>query len=152
MESKPDKLVPAVIGGAIMGVISAVPGLNMINCLCCAGVILGGFFAVYFYKKNLGDQELIYSDGALLGALAGVFGALIGALLSAIIGVNFDQMFQQMMQYSDEIPPEAIEMIENLQNNRGALFIMSAAMGLVIDVIFGVLGGILGVAILGKKK
>jgi len=29
---------------------------------------------------------------------------------------------------------------------------MSAAMGLVIDVIFGVLGGILGVAILGKKK
>ncbi|MEE4311904.1 MAG: hypothetical protein V2J62_08520 [candidate division KSB1 bacterium] len=152
MESKPDKLVPAVIGGAIMGVISAVPGLNMINCLCCAGVILGGFFAVYFYKKNLGDTELNYSDGALLGALAGVFGALIGALLSAIIGVNFDQMFQQMMQYSDEIPQEAIEMIENLQNNKGALFIMSAAMGLVIDVIFGLLGGILGVAILGKKK
>ena len=53
MKEKPGMLMPALYGGIIMAVISTVPGLSLINCLCCAGVLLGGFMAVFFYKKEL---------------------------------------------------------------------------------------------------
>jgi hypothetical protein len=73
---RPSKMVPALIGGAVMGLIGATPFLNMINCLCCAGVMLGGFLAVMFYKDQITPEmaPLQASDGVALGALAGVFG------------------------------------------------------------------------------
>ncbi len=152
MNSKPDKLVPAIIGGAIMGVLSSVPVLNFVNCFCCAGIILGGFFAVYFYKNNLGENELTYNDGALLGILAGIFGVVIGAAIAAVIGTNYEQIFDNILKYADEIPPEAEEIINRLKENSGQLFILNIAFGLIFNIIFGLLGGILGVAILSKKK
>lgn len=152
MDSKPDKLVPAVIGGAIIGVISAVPGLNFINCFCCAGIILGGFFSVFFYRKNLGELELTYGDGALLGILAGIFGLIIGTVLTAIIGTNVEQVIEQVLQYANEIPPELEDVLWRLKEHSGQLFLLNISFGLVINIVFGLLGGILGVAILGKKR
>ncbi len=152
MESKPDKLVPAIIGGAIIGIVSAVPGLNFINCFCCAGIVLGGFFAVFFYQKNLGEEELNYSDGALLGILAGVFGVIVGAILTSVIGLNIEQTIEHFMQYAEDIPPEAEDFLMKLGENSGQVMMLYIAFNLILNVIFGLLGGILGVAILGKKK
>ncbi|MBN1154355.1 hypothetical protein JXB12_05480 [candidate division KSB1 bacterium] len=152
MNSKPDKLVPAVIGGAIIGVISGIPFLNFINCFCCAGVILGGFFAVYFYKKNLVDTPLTYNDGALLGLLAGIFGLVISTILEQIIGINSAEMIEQMMEYAEEIPPETEELLRGLMENRGGFFMLETALGLVINAVFGLLGGIIGVAVLSKRR
>ena len=86
MPEKPSKLMPALYGGVIMGVISGIPFLNLVNCLCCAGVMLGGFMAVFFYQKDLTPEKgpLTNSDSLQLGALAGVFGALVGLVLTVI--------------------------------------------------------------------
>ena len=83
MNPKPDKLIPAIYGGIIMGVISAVPFLNFINCLCCAGILLGGFFAVMFYKNNFTPDTPPFtsSDCMVVGVLSGVCGAVVGTVL-----------------------------------------------------------------------
>ena len=86
MDSKPDKFVPSIIGGAVIGILSTVPGLNFINCFCCAGIIIGGFVAVYVYNKTLGENELTYSDGALIGIIAGIIGVVFSAILNSIFG------------------------------------------------------------------
>ncbi len=52
MPEKPSKLMPALYGGVIMGLISGIPFLNLVNCLCCAGVMLGGFMAVFFTRRT----------------------------------------------------------------------------------------------------
>jgi len=152
MNSKPDKLVPAVIGGAIIGVVSSIPILNFVNCFCCAGIIVGGFFAVYFYNKNLVDTPLSYNDGALLGLLAGIFGLVISTILEQIIGINSAEMIEQMMEYAEDIPPETEEFLRGLLENKQGFFMLELAMGLVINAVFGLLGGIIGVAVLKKKK
>ncbi len=87
MPDKPSKLMPALYGGIIMGVISGVPFLNIVNCLCCAGLLLGGFMAVFFYKKDLtaAMPPLTSGDGVQLGALAGLIGAIVANLLDAIL-------------------------------------------------------------------
>ncbi len=43
MQNQPSKLMPAVWGGVLIGVISGVPGLRLINCMCCLGVVGGGY-------------------------------------------------------------------------------------------------------------
>ena len=85
MDNPPSKLVPALIGGCVMAILSNVPIVNMGNCLCCMWVILGGFIAAYLYQKDLPEgQPFNPGDGAIIGLLAGVFGALFGTLISVL--------------------------------------------------------------------
>jgi hypothetical protein len=45
-------LLSGVVGSLVMVVISNVPFLNLINCLLCAWVWLGGMAAVWFYRRQ----------------------------------------------------------------------------------------------------
>jgi len=158
MPNKPSILMPALYGGIIMAVISAVPGLNLLNCLCCAGIMLGGFMAVFFYKKDLTAQTpLESSDGLKLGALAGVFGAIIGSILSAalmaVTGNLGGQLVKSMLESSgalSQMPPEAVEQMEQgLQETSLSAF--SVVISLIIDPLFGLLGGLIGYAVFKSK-
>jgi hypothetical protein len=155
--------MPALYGGIIMGVISGIPFLNLVNCLCCAGVLFGGFMAVFFYKKDLASDgpPLTSSDGVQLGALAGVFGAIIGSviaggLLLTVGNVAGEAMYKAIMSVYDsagildKMPPEAIEQMERGIMD-GGFSVFQFFMGLVVDVIFGLLGGLIGYAVFKPK-
>lgn len=157
MQEKPDKIRPALLGGLTIAIISTVPVLSFVNCFCCAGVILGGFLSVYFYNKSVSELEeieLTHSDGIILGLMAGGFGAIIGTIFSSLIGTNLQQQIGKMMEFSDELPPEfmdALDMLSQHQDGFG-LIALGLMMSLIIDCIFGMLGGILGVTLLARKK
>lgn len=158
MPEKPSMLMPALYGGIIMAVISAVPGLNLINCLCCAGVMFGGFMAVYFYKKELTPEmpPLQSSDGLQLGALAGVFGGVIGAILTVLItqamgNIGGEFMLQFMERFRDSMPPESWDEMEQ-SIKEGGLSILQIITSLVVSIIFGLLGGLIGYAVLKPKQ
>jgi hypothetical protein len=163
MPEKPNKLMPALYGGIIMGLISGIPLLSFVNCLCCAGVMFGGFMAVFFYKKQLppDNQTFTNSDAIALGALAGVFGALIGNVLSGIIllavgNVAGKLMFDAVMRLYDtlgildKMPPEAVDQMQTGMIDKG-LSISSIVISFVIDPLFGLLGGLIGYGILKPK-
>lgn len=158
MQEKPGMLMPALYGGAIMAVISAVPGLNLINCLCCAGVMFGGFMAVFFYKKEMlpGMQALTSKDGMQLGALAGVFGGIIGGLLSIVImsiagNIGGEMVLQFMESFKESIPPEAWDQMEQ-GIREGEFSAFNFIIGIIIDVIFGLVGGLIGYSVLKPKQ
>lgn len=157
----PSKMTPALIGGAVMGLISATPFLNLINCLCCAGIILGGFLAVFFYKDQLTPDmpPLQASDGAALGALAGVFGFVISTLLSILIFAMFGpiateatmSLFLQILESAGiDLPPEVYdEMMEGAQESPINPF--GLLMSLIVSVVFGIVGGLIGSAVFKPK-
>ncbi len=158
MREKPSMLMPALYGGIIMAVIGAVPGLNLINCLCCAGVMLGGFMAVFFYKKDLMPDmpTLTSSDGMQLGALAGVFGGIVGSLLSIVImqlvgNVGGEMILGFMENFKENFPPEAWDQMEQ-GIREGDVSAFNLIIGFIIDVIFGLVGGLIGYTILKPKK
>lgn len=157
MPDKPNKLMPALYGGIIMGVISGIPFLNIINCCCCAGILLGGALAVFFYKKDLreGMPPLTSGDAIELGALAGVFGAIIGTILTAgtfaLMGnVSGEFMMEFMERFRDQVPPGTLEQMEE-QLREGGFTIINLVTSLIIDTIFGLLGGLIGYAIFKPK-
>jgi len=158
MQPKPSIVIPALYGGIIIAVISAVPGLNLLNCLCCAGVLLGGAMSVFFYKKDLTPQHppLTSGDALQLGVLAGVFGAIIGSAISAAILAAFGDVSRHfimsfMEQYRNEFPPETFDQMERGMAMGGGFWLIALVTSLVIDAIFGLLGGLIGYAIWKPK-
>ncbi len=167
MPTKPDKMLPALYGGIVIAVISTVPGLSFINCLCCAGVMIGGVMAVYFYKNTLTPESstLESSDGVQLGLLAGAFAAVIATVLSVIIQLMFGNVgskmimeFIERLAESGSIPPEAMDGIRQgiAQSMEGGLKLAQIMLSLVINIIiyplFGLFGGLIGVAMFKSKQ
>ena len=62
MENKSSKLVPALIGGGVIGLLSSIPVVNMGNCLCCMWVLAGGALAAYLNAKDR-PPEMEYTSG-----------------------------------------------------------------------------------------
>lgn len=160
MEQKPDKIIPALYGGVIMALISAIPFINFINCLCCAGVMLGGFLAVYFYKNNFtpGTQPYTSGDCVAVGVMAGVFGAVIGTFLSftslALFGnIMGEFLMQTFRDLNLEIPEEVWDAMEQSMAEGFTFFsfIIQLILSLIINTIFGLLGGLIGYSIYKPK-
>lgn len=162
MPEKPGYLMPALYGGVIMAVISAIPFVNIINCFCCAGILLGGFLAVFFYQKDLTSQmpPLANSDGLKLGALAGVFGAVIGTILGALVMLAFGNVGSQVILdilrgFEDSMPPGTLEQIEQSMEQSAAMgatsIIISFLTSIIIYPLFGLLGGLIGYSVYKPK-
>ena len=74
-----NKLKPALIGGAVIGILSVIP---LVSTCCCLWAILGGLLASYLYVKN-SPTPVTVGEGAIVGALAGV----VGAIIAFVIGI-----------------------------------------------------------------
>jgi hypothetical protein len=153
MNAKPDKLIPALYGGIIMAVISSVPFLSLINCLCCAGILFGGLMAVYFYKSNFTPDTPPFTSGDCMavGAMAGVIAAVLGTLLHfaflAMFGNVMGEFILKFLRSTNvQMPDEALEQIEGaFQGGMTMLIVvMKFFESLVIDALFGLLGGLIG--------
>ncbi len=159
-QAKPDKLMPALAGGAFLGIASALPILGALNCACCALVIGGGFLSVFLFKRKNPEVFMTSGDGALLGLLSGLVGSVVYSILNTLIsglgagGAAFGDRIEQVIASNPDFPPEAAEFLRTLSEGGAAsagFIVLMFLMALVMFSIFGTVGGILGVAILQKK-
>lgn len=146
-----DKLKPAIIGGVILGILSAIPAVN--TC-CCIWAIVGGLIAANMYIKA-SPNPVTPADGAVVGAIAGVVGAvliiIIGIPLQLIFGAAFASMMGGYMQSVD--PNQAAQFQEAMAASIGfGRAILNGLIYSVCAVIFSAVGGLIGVAIFEKRK
>ena len=146
------KIQPALFGGLFIGVLSALPIINIGNC-CCLWVIGGGVLATYLMQQNH-PYPIAAADGALVGLLAGLMGGILGTLLSIpidmMLGPVQKQLMERILSNSQELPEETRRMLENM--NVGAVAIaFKLVFSTLIGAVFGMLGGLLGVALFKKK-
>jgi hypothetical protein len=154
-------LKSAVIGGVALGVLSALPVLGAVNCLCCAWVIGGGMLAAHLYVKD-SPMPVTLGTGVLLGLLAGVVGAVVDTLFTIPLHMALRGsalVTEQLREWADELPDlpgEYREMFRSLASGGPAigslLFIITAFFKLVVYGIVAMLGGALGVAVFEKRK
>src|SRR5438477_7824653 len=83
-----NKMKPAIIGGIVVGVLSAIPFVNIVNLCCCFWALLGGAIATNLYVKA-SPTPVKPGDGAVLGLMAGVVGALIYIVIGIPLGFLF---------------------------------------------------------------
>ena len=156
MYPPPPKLQPALFGGLFIGVLSALPLVSAGNCVCCMWVIGGGVLAAYLMQQNH-PYPVSAADGALVGLLAGVVGGVVGTIVSIpvdmMMGPFTKQLMERLIASNPDFPSETRAMIENM--GTGAPGPLGIAIKLVtftvVGLIFGMLGGLLGVALFKKK-
>ncbi|HJR59104.1 MAG TPA: hypothetical protein VJ813_06900 [Vicinamibacterales bacterium] len=147
------RLQPALLGGVFIGVMSALPIINAGNCCCCLWVLAGGALAVYLRRQN-SPVEITAAEGALMGLLAGLIGGIIGVLLAIpiqmMIGPLQQEWMQRIMAGNEDVPPEMREMMDRMMAG-GAMRVAGAILNIVVSVVFGMFGGLLGVAVFKKN-
>src|SRR6185295_11524502 len=106
-----DKLKPAIIGGIVVGLLSSIPFVNILNICCCFWAILGGVLATYMFIKA-SPTPVKAGDGAVLGLLAGVVGALIYIVVGIPLGIVMGKTMMSLMSgFIESANPQQAELM-----------------------------------------
>jgi hypothetical protein len=150
--SSPPKLIPALLGGLFIGVLSALPFISVANC-CCLWVITGGYIAAWLQQKNY-DLPITIADGMVVGMLAGLLGGIVHYLtvlpIELYLGSLAAGMSGGFMPARQEMPPE----LRRVMNELGpqGLLLLGSLFFAVISMVFGTIGGIFGAMMVRKPS
>ena len=154
-------LKPALIGGVLLGILSALPLINYFNCICCAWVILGSVVAARLVR-----------EGFLRSGNAGAWRRpwashrrdrhhRVRTLLDPPDpdgqrgGSGIMEQMKQALEQVPNLPPETREAIESLVsqgNISTVIYIVGFFFTLVLNCLVAMIGGAIGVAIFEKRK
>jgi len=152
----------AIVGGLVIGVLSALPIISVGNVCCCMWVVSGGLVAAYVFQQHHA-VPMTAADGALAGLLAGLVGAAVYFLLSIpldlILGPMERAMVQRVVDMSGNMPSEMRDMFERYSDRSVAtgfaFFLVRRIVGFVfmlfVGAIFSTLGGLLGSILFVRK-
>jgi len=134
-----DKLKPALLGGVVVGLLSAIP---FINYCCCIWAIGGGALACFLYIKS-SPVPVRPGDGAMIGGMAGLVGAVIYLIIGLPIALLYGAaaMEQALSQPGIRLPFSGT-----------VLLVVSALIGALFLLVLAVLGGLIAVPIIEKRK
>jgi hypothetical protein len=150
-----NKVKPALIGGVLLGVLSAIPFVNALNICCCLWAILGGMLASYLYVKN-SPTPATPGDGAMIGAIAGVIGAVVSLILGIPISYAMGPTMRNiMLGWIENMDPRQAEQFRRSFEMSGDSIlpvIINALILAVLLLIFSIIGGLIGTALFEKRK
>ena len=151
----PSKTQPALLGGLAIGVLSALPVINVANC-CCAWILFGGALAAYLMQQDH-PEPIGVGDGAIAGLLAGVVGAFVWLVLSIPISAAMapfqSQMVQRALRNASDMAPEARAFLEGLASGPavGIGLVFAFFVMLFVSALFGMVGGLFGALMFRKN-
>lgn len=151
-----DLVRPALVGGALAGILSSIP---FFHCLCCLWVLAGGVLATYLLSDRASKQSTSYQvgDGLLTGALSGVFGAVISLIIRIPLSgyfLNWNKRFlESLARFADEMPPGWEKWTEIGQQGWNPFtFFLSLLLTSIIFALLGALGGLIGFSLFKPSK
>jgi hypothetical protein len=149
-------LIQAIlVGGLFIGVLSALPIINIANC-CCVWILGGGALTAYLAQQD-DPEPLGLLAGARLGLLAGLVGAVIGLVVSIALNGVIVPLQQRaaeiMMGNATDMPPEVRSWVESIGDRASApqRLVARFFFQLFVATPFAALGGLLGAAIFGRQ-
>ena len=159
------KFTPVIISTIIITIISVFPFLNFINLLCCAGVMLGVVAGTGYYNNQLkkSGENIQFKDGASIGILSGILSALLVIILTTIISIAMKQnpiptLYNIIDKQGFHLPPDVEILLQKISDEYSksgfsiTLTIANLVLYIITYPVFGLLGGIIGVSIFGRRK
>ncbi|HEY8461517.1 MAG TPA: hypothetical protein VIM99_14100 [Blastocatellia bacterium] len=158
---------PALIGGLLAGILSAIPGFDLINIFCCCAWLLVGGAVAAKALINRTPRQVKGGEGAQVGAIAGLIASGVYWLvrLPLIVsgyGIRANKaLFERVAEMSDnpdlqELMQKFIEQVEQAANQTSAQRLIGILpilfIGSILAIGFSTLGGLLGIALFEKRK
>lgn len=133
-------LTASLVGGLISLVMVNTPFVNLINLLLCAGFWIGPIVAVWLYRRL--DGTLTFRQAVITAVLASAWHALFGLLLSPLGLAGAGSMLNELRPF---VSAQDLPNIETVLTGVGGM--LFNLIGIVFDLAFGFLGGLIGGAI-----
>ena len=139
---------PVLLGGLFIGILSALPIVNVGNC-CCLWIVGGGFLAAYLDAQNT-PVNLTVKRGAIDGVLAGLVGACVwlvaAVLLAGILGPLQERFTEEMARRAQGMTPETRAWFDALaaRSSSPLRYAVGFLFQLSIGVVFAPVGGMVG--------
>ncbi len=143
-------LQPALLGGLVTGVLSALPIVSAGNLCCCLWVITGGLLAAYLLQQNR-SGPITAADGAVVGLLAGLIGATCQFVLSIPIGLLVGPVERQLLERLREMSGSGVAEFD-LGGGPGFVggvllrliaFVFTLIVSAIVSTVAGVVGAVL---------
>lgn len=153
-KQKPEYLRPALIAGAVAGLLSGLPLIGAGNCLCCLWIVGGAAIAV----KLLAGQTpglLTSGDGAIVGALTGIAAAVVDTLVKIPLQRYNMELARRILDTLDIESGMPAGLDGLFDGATGVLTPGWILLGLFVSAavyaVMGALGGVIGVSLFGRK-
>jgi hypothetical protein len=162
-----NKYLPSIVTGFGAAVLSTIPGIKNLN--CCLIIPAAAFLSIYLYNKSTGNDSPIklnkaLSYGLITGLIAALFSSLFDILITYIthsndLVVGLEQTEEMMQELKlGSLIDASMEMMRTMvkeieATGFSALYtVMITISNFFIFSIFGMLGGLLGMAVLNKRN
>ena len=150
---------PAFVAGATLGILSSLPIISLGNWFCCMWVLGGGALGSWLLDRQQphGRGAISYGDGAFVGVLSGAFGALVATIISIPVRLLSTEALRSQLEAVEdmlaEIESPFRELVMQLLSPELSFIAILATffVNLVTFSLFAMVGGILFVAIMGRK-
>ena len=146
----PNKTQPVLLGGAFIGVLSALPIISVGNLFCCLWIVGGGVIAAYLMQQSH-PVAISLQDGAVGGFFAGIVGAFVYVIVAVPVQLLMApiqrRVAQGILDAAGAIPPELRDLLEDMSSGVGGAIVGLMFMFfvlLVLGAIFATLGGVVG--------
>ena len=146
------KLQPVLLGGLLIGVLSALPIVSAANACCCLWVVAGGVLTAYLLQEQ-SRVPITAGTAAVAGLQSGMVGAIVAAILAALVLLFMGGGVQQFDQLPrGDMPPEFARILDRFRELPVSVWYVGPFLVyIVIFPIFSVLGALLGVAIFKRQ-
>jgi hypothetical protein len=136
-----------IIAGVFMPLFSQLPVLNMVNCIPCGWIWVGGIVAVGLYRW-LTEEPVVASEGAILGIFTGIVAAFTTLILAILLHGNtlIGNIPERLMPIFDQVR-ETFHLTSLKQTTYMFLFLFY----LVTFPIISLISGFIGVQLFGKS-
>ena len=162
-----NKYLPSIVTGFGAAVLSTIPGIKNLN--CCLIIPAAAFLSIYLYSKSTGNDSPIklnkaLSYGLITGLVAAMFSSLFDILITYIthsndLVVGLEQTEEMMQELKlGNLIDASLEIMRSMvteikSTGFSALYIvMITVSNFFIFSIFGMLGGLLGMAVFNKTN
>ena len=142
-----------LVGGLVVGLLSALPIVSAANFCCCLWVVCGGGVAAWLAQQGQ-DAPLSRREGAKLGLAAGLIGAVVYLMCSIPITMliaPFERALVLRLVDAGSLPPQFRDYVGGY--GRGvARALTSFVFMLIGGSVFSTIGGILGVVLVSRRR
>jgi hypothetical protein len=151
---KPEYFRPALIAGAVAGLLSGLPFIGAGNCICCLWIVGGAAIAA----KMLAGRTpglLTSGDGAVVGALTGIVAAVVDTVVKLPLQHYNMELARRILDWFD-IESNMPAGLEGLFDGSAGFLtpgwmLLGLFFSAAIYAVFGALGGVIGVSLFGRK-
>lgn len=160
------KYLPPLVCGFAASVLSTVPGIK--NFSCCLIIPAASLFTLLLYTKtNFIDEKILLSKALWLGLFTGLFAAIFSTMFEMLI--TFFARTNDLIESLPEIEltikqmnlgivaNDSLKLLKKVSseiNNTGfssVYLIMILTNNLIVNSIFGMIGGLLGMSYINRK-